>query len=301
MLAEGAVIEALRRSGQVALHRRLENALMMYDARGASALNRIYRAYIDIAAAADVPIAICTPTWRANRARLAEARIAGEVNGDAVRFLKRLRDGYGAARGRILIGGLIGCQNDCYQPTEALAKADAQGFHAWQIRRLAAAGVDFLLGATLPAVSEAAGMALAMAQTQIPYIISFVINRQGRVLDGSSLSQAFDHIDRLSGGRPPLGYMINCAYPSFLRGDREPRAAVARLIGFQANASSLDHAQLDGAATLRADSIADWGRRMIELHHRYGLKILGGCCGTGPGHLRYIAEHIRCPWPMPIR
>jgi S-methylmethionine-dependent homocysteine/selenocysteine methylase len=47
--------------------------------------------------------------------------------------------------------------------------------------------VDFLLGATLPAVSEATGIAIAMAETNIPYIISFVINREGKILDGNSL------------------------------------------------------------------------------------------------------------------
>jgi hypothetical protein len=57
--------------------------------------------------------------------------------------------------------------------------------------------------------------------------------------------------------------MINCAYPSFLNAHQQPASVLPRLIGFQANASSLDHAQLDGAATLRADALSDWGDRMI--------------------------------------
>ena len=40
------------------------------------------------------------------------------------------------------------------------------------------------------------------------------------------------------------------------------------------------------------DPIGDWGDRMIDLNTRYGIKILGGCCGTDAGHLEYIVSHI---------
>jgi len=162
------------------------------------------------------------------------------VNADAVKFLKHLRDRWGSWSANILIGGLVGCKNDCYKSDEGLLKNDAKAFHSWQINKLAKAGVDFLLGATLPAVPEATGIALAMAETNLPYIISFVINREGRTLDGSSLEHSFREIDTVC-SRPPLGYMVNCAYPSFLNTHKQPKSILSRLIGFQANASSLDH------------------------------------------------------------
>jgi len=31
---------------------------------------------------------------------------------------------------------------------------------------------------------------------------------------------------------------------------------------------------------------------MIDLNTRYGIKILGDCCGTDAGHLEYIVSHI---------
>jgi len=31
---------------------------------------------------------------------------------------------------------------------------------------------------------------------------------------------------------------------------------------------------------------------MVELNTKYGVKILGGCCGTGPAHLQYIVNNI---------
>ena len=67
---------------------------------------------------------------------------------------------------------------------------------------------------------------------------------------------------------------------------------LSRLIGFQANASSLDHSQLDSAGTLQTDDISGWGNLMIELNKKFGIKILGGCCGTSYEHLQYIVQNV---------
>ena len=86
----------------------------------------------------------------------------------------------------------------------------------------------------------------------------------------------------------PLGFMVNCAYPSFLCAARQPAALFNRLIGYQANASSLDHCDLDNRDQLEAENVSEWGDQMLELNRLYGMKILGGCCGTGSEHLQYI-------------
>lgn len=151
--------------------------------------------------------------------------------------------------------------------------------------------MDFLIAETLPALCEAIGIAQAMAATKYPYIISFVINRKSQVLDGTSLEYAFRTIDSLC-DRPPLGYMINCSHPSFLRAKEQPDLVLSRLIGMQANASSLDHADLEGSATAQVDAIPEWGNQMVELNTKFGVKILGGCCGTSAAHLQYIVDNI---------
>jgi homocysteine S-methyltransferase len=294
ILAEAAVIESLRRSGAAVLHPRLENALLIYDDVGRTALTGVYRDYVSIARQAGVPIIICTPTWRANPERISAAGATRDVNGDAVAFLKQLRNKWMEQPSSLFIGGLVGCKNDCYKPGEGLSTEAAAAFHQVQVHQLANAGADFLLAATLPAVDEACGIARAMQTTGLPYVISFVINRRGRILDGCSLEQAFKKIDTVC-NRPPLGYMINCAYPSFLRAHEQPRKVLARLIGFQANASSHDQAQLDGSELLQTDAIDDWGDRMILLNRRHGIKLLGGCCGTGPAHLKYLVHRYREP------
>jgi homocysteine S-methyltransferase len=291
MLAEASVIESLRRANKVELHPRLVHSPLIYDKNGREELTNLYNGFIGVAEKSGLPMITLTPTWRANKERLAEAGITCDVNKDAVDFMKQIRHRWTTWRDNIFIGGLIGCRNDCYKAVEAIDMEEASEFHAWQINKLTGAKVDFLIAETLPALCEAIGIAQAMAATGYPYIISFVINRKSQVLDGTSLEYAFRTIDSLC-DRSPIGYMINCSHPSFLRAGEQPDIVLSRLIGIQANASSQDQVDLEGAATLQVDDIPVWGDQMVELNTKYGVKILGGCCGTGAAHLQYIVDNI---------
>lgn len=289
ILMEAAVVERIRRAHPMRLHPTLANAPLVLDPDGIEVLTGMYQEYMAIAEAASVPFLMCTPTWRANRERVKAERLPQTINADAVQFMHHLRRSRESGAQPVRIGGMIGCRHDCYRPEEGLCADDAAAFHAWQIDELAGAGVDFLIAETLPNVEEAIGIARAMNHAAVPGLISFVISRDGRVLDGTPLMDAIDRLDEAV-DRPPLGYLVNCAYPTFLCADQQPARLFHRLIGFQANASSLDHSELDGAEILQVESVAEWGDAMGELNRSRGVRILGGCCGTGPEHLRYLAE-----------
>jgi len=292
ILMEAAIVEQLRRSGEVRLHDTLVNAPLIYDPAAREIMSAIYLEYMRLAQSKRLPILVCTPTWRANRDRVYESDVSNTVNLDAVSFMRELRDSQGYCDASVKIGGMIGCKNDCYQPDEGLSALEAQHFHTWQIQQLTSGGVNFLIAETLPNVQEALGIAKAMEVTGVPYIISFVISRDGRVLDGSSLEAAIDLIDSGT-SRPPLGYMVNCAHPSFLCPEHQPGDIFNRLVGYQANASSLDHCDLEKADELQADDVIEWGQLMLTLNNLYGLKIFGGCCGTSVEHLQYLIENMK--------
>lgn len=291
ILMEGAISEPLRRAEPIRLHSDQLTAQLIYDQEGRGQLQRLYGGYMDIAKAAQLPFVMLTPTWKADRERVADGGVNPCVNVDAVRFMKKIREIHGVGNNDIKIGGLTGCRNDCYKPDEGLGAPESERFHSWQMVQLAQAGADFLIAQTLPNVEEAVGIAKAMDATGIPYIISFVINREGVVLDGTHLLAAVNLIDRATKNRP-VGFMVNCSYPSFLNAAQQPEALFKRLIGYQANASSLDHAALDGAPQLYADGVEAWGQEMLSLNKNHGVKILGGCCGTGDAHLRYLVDHM---------
>jgi S-methylmethionine-dependent homocysteine/selenocysteine methylase len=282
ILMEAAVVERLRRNCNIELHPKLVHAGFVSSEPGRQALKDVYQSYVDVAREARMPILLCAPTWRASRERVRQAGVSREINAQAVDFMSTFRS---TGETPVRIGGIIGCRNDCYQPEEALSPAESEDFHSWQIERLAEAGVDFLLASTLPEVDEAKGIARAMSLTRVPYLISFVINSNACVLDGTPLYEAVSLVDE-SVSDKPLGFMVNCSHPSFLDPALQPRSLFQRLVGFQGNASSMDQADLDGQANVQVDDVSEWARAMLVLNERYGVKILGGCCGTGVDHLR---------------
>ena len=297
ILGEGAVIERLRRDGSLQLNPYLVNSAFIYEDANRSALEAICRQYMDIGHQFGLPLLISTPTWRANRERIEAAGYSGvDVNGDNVRFLDVLRRSYGGYAEKIVICGLMSCRGDAYNPAEALAVDEAREFHTWQSAQLADAGVDFLLAATLPACSEATGLALALAATGKPYMISFVVRPEGTLLDGTPLKDAITVIDATVTPHP-VAYMINCTHVSFAKAAllHEVNSSLMvrqRIVGLLANTAALSPEDLNDSTTLVEEDPETFGQSVAGLHNELGLKILGGCCGTDQRHIRSLAARL---------
>jgi homocysteine S-methyltransferase len=296
ILTEGSVIERLRRDPSAALDPFILHAGFVYSPIERSIMRSLYREYLNAGRAAKLPMLILTPTWRANPDNCAAAGLDHHgVNVDAVRFVQSIRDEYADYRSRILIGGLIACRGDAYRPDQALSKEAAALFHSRQVRALAVSDVDFLMAATLPALSEALGIAQTLAAQKIPYVLSFVLRGNGNLLDGTPLHQAVREID--SAVTPaPVGYMINCVHPDNFRPAFESQISIApelrgRVLGLQANTSTMSPEELEGRPSLDTTDPEPFGEAMNSLHRTFGLKILGGCCGTDARHIQSIAHH----------
>ena len=289
ILTEAAISERLRRQADVILHPTLFFTPLIYEDRGREAITQIYQEYREIARQARLPLLLCAPTWRVDRSRCQAAGFSEVLNRDAVSYMLKLRERWQDNGSPVFVGGLVGPKNDCYQPDQGLSAAEAFTYHSWQVHELKYSGVEVVVAQTIPTVSEALGIARACQAADVPFLISFVIDRCGRVLDQTPLDSAIAQIDGQTGSGP-AGYMVNCVHPSFLRPWFDHPQLFRRLIGIQANSSSLDHSELDGSVELRQDDFAEWGEQMLELHRRCGMKILGGCCGTDDRYLAFIAS-----------
>ncbi|MGB2688501.1 MAG: homocysteine S-methyltransferase family protein [Desulfobacterales bacterium] len=297
ILGEGAVIERLRRNTDFELDPFIVNSAFIYDKEKRAALETIYRQYLDIGFQHDLPLLLSTPTWRAGRKRIAAAGYEGrDVNGDNFRFLDALRTSYGVYAQKVVICGLLSCQGDAYNPEEALKADVAHKFHTWQAMKLAEAGVDLLLAATLPAFSEATGLASALAATGKPYIVSFVVRAEGTLLDGTPLKDAIAAIDAAVIPKP-LAYLVNCTHASIFRSAilhevNSTSLVRKRVVGLLANTAALNPEELDNSAGLVEEEPEIFGQSVAGLHGELGMKILGGCCGTDHRHIRYLARRL---------
>ena len=175
----------------------------------------------------------------------------------------------------------------------------AEAFHAAQIENLGAAGVDLLMAQTLPAFSEAFGLARALAKTDLPYILSFVVRRGGCLLDGTPLSEAIRRIDGET-ARPPMVYALNCVHPSVADhalGAEDMAAAGlrTRVAGLLANTSAREPEELDGLTELESEDPAPFAEAMWSLRRNHALSLLGGCCGTTTTHMEAMACRHQSP------
>ena len=305
ILGEGAVIERLRRNADLELDPFLVNSAFIYQDDKRQAIESIYRQYLGIARRFDLPLLLSTPTWRASRERIESAGYAGvDVNGDNARFLNGLRRDYGNYGQKVVLCGLMSCRGDAYNPAEALPVEESRRFHAWQAERLAGADTDFLLAATLPALSEAIGLAHALAATGKPYILSFVVRPEGTLLDHTPLKKAIADIDAAANPRP-LAYMINCTHASFARAallhpDNSSSLVRRRMIGLLANTAALSPEDLNDSASLVEEDPELFGESVAGVGRELGLKILGGCCGTDDRHIRSLAGHLAAAASFPV-
>ena len=294
VLMEGAVIEHYRKDPDQLLDPHVLNASLIYDPVWRLNLAAKYQDYVDIGRDKDVPFIVDTPTWRTNRLRVKAAGLTDrDVNRDCVEFTRELVESYGSYSRKVIIGGLLAPRGDAYRPEEAMRPDVALGFHAWQVDRLAAAGVDFLHAATLPAYSEALGLAWAMAATNLPYVLSFVIRPTGVLLDGTPLSEVVDTIDNYISPQPWF-YMVNCVHSSIMAQaiENQPTELMRRLIGFQGNTSPKSPEELDNSTETESEPPDVFARAMAGLREKHGLKILGGCCGTDARHIGAMAELV---------
>jgi len=297
ILGEGAVIERLRRNSDFELDPHIVNSAFIYDEPKRESLAAIYRQYLDIGRQYDLPLILSTPTWRAGRERISKAGCKGkDVNGDNFRFLDELRNQYGTYAKKVAVGGLLSCRGDAFNPDEALSAPAARMFHAWQAERLAQAGVDFLLAATLPTLGEAIGLSAALSDTGLPYIISFVARPQGTLIDGTPLKDAIQRVDAAVSPKP-LTYLVNCTHASIFRAALFHEVNSSPLVrerigGLLANTAALKPEELDERENLVTEAPEIFGQSVGALKNDLGMKILGGCCGTDDRHIRQLAKRL---------
>ena len=260
-------------------------AAMVEDPVGGPILRGIYESYVR--AAGGLPVVIGTPTFRASRNFAERAgRDVRRLNEAAAAQQRAIAD---AAEGPVFVAGVIGPAHDAYTPGEALSVDEAASYHAEQASLLA--GVDFLFAPTFPAVDEAVGVSRAMAATGLPYVPSFVLGSDGRVLDGTPLAEAIARVDA-EASPPPTHVSLSCIHPS-VAGRALAGVDPGRVLELKANGSRLPTEDLVKLDHPEGDPPAEFAAEMWDLHQRFGLRIIGGCCGTDDRHMAALAERIR--------
>lgn len=251
--------------------------------------------YISIAEKAGAGLILGTVTWRANpewgqRIGYSLSALA-DANRRAVALCEEVRSQSAHPAARMPISACVGPRGDGYRVGNQMSVEEAADYHRWQIDVFRDSEADFVTGATLSYPSEAAGIALAARTAGLPAVISFTVETDGRLPDGSTLAEAITQVDDVTGYAPAY-YMVNCAYPEHLQCAAQPGAKwVNRLRGFRANASKRSHDDLNDSKQLEQGNPAELAADCLKLLDSFpAINVLGGCCGTDHRHIEAIGE-----------
>ena len=294
ILMEGALGERLKREFNIVFDNEVAMAGLIYDEKSRRAMETIFLEYLKTAEKYSLPFIATTPTRRANKERVLQSQFSEKIIRDNVCFLQEIKKKAGT---HMFVGGLMGCKGDAYKGTDILSIEEAEEFHLWQANLFKSSGADFLYAGIMPALSEAIGMAKAMESTGLPYIISFMIRSNGKLIDGTTIHDAILNIDSLT-FRKPIGYMTNCVHPSILLNAlsapfNKSKLVKDRFCGIQANTSALSPEELDNCIDLKISDSVSLATEMMKLEQYINTKIFGGCCGTDNNHMQEIAKRIK--------
>jgi len=209
----------------------------------------------------------------------------------AVEFLIPFRNEYESDETKIVISGCIGPRGDGYVPGELMSINEAEDYHSMQIETLSKTAADMLTVLTLNYVNEAIGIARAAKSHNMPAVISFTVETDGKLPTGQSLKEAIEQVETET-DQSPIYYKINCAHPTHFENivsTGEPW--LQKIRSLRANASNCSHAELDEAEELDEGNPEELGTQYRQLREYLpNLNVLGGCCGTDHRHIEAICK-----------
>ena len=270
--------------------------VLLDDEKGRAELVKYYEHFLPIARRRGLGFVLDTATWRAS---LDWGRLIGfdagrlrAANVAAVELVAALRDRWETPETPIVLNGAIGPRGDGYKAGRMEA-GEAEDYHAFQVGIFAGTQADMVSAITMNTVNEAVGIARAAKAAGMPCVVSFTVETDGRLVDGTTLRAAIEATEEATGAAPAY-YMVNCAHPShFEQALARDEDWVKRIHGVRANASAKSHAELDESDTLDIGDIGDLGRRYRGLTKAFpSMRILGGCCGTDHRHIHAICEAV---------
>lgn len=245
-------------------------------------IKKLHRDFID--AGADI---ILTNTFGASSVRLGAEGLgerAVELNTLAARLARQAAEGTD-----VLIGGSIGPTGQLLKPLGPLEPDEAFASFAMQARALAEAGVDLLVVETQFDIGEATAAVKAVRSVcSLPLVVSFSYDRGTRTMMGvkpAQMAREFTAMDVTALG-------VNCgrSLEDNLQVLRDLKDSSSLPLWFKPNAGM---PKLDANDRAVFDvTPQDMGSRAAEAI-TIGARILGGCCGTSPDHLRQIAHAVK--------
>ena len=243
-------------------------------------VSQVHEEYVR--AGADI---IETNTFGANRVKLASFGLADqlhEINEQGARIARAAADDHAYVAGSI---GPLGIR---IEPWGKTGVEDARDYFQEQAKSLDAGGVDLFVLETFRDLNEiGAAIDAIRGFSDKPIVAQMTTEEDGNTLDGTPPEKFAPELERR--GATLIG--VNCAVgPGPMLDTIERMAAVSTLkLSAQPNAGKPRDVEGRNIYLCSPEYMASYARRFM-LHN---VRIVGGCCGTTPEHIRQLKLAVR--------
>jgi methionine synthase I (cobalamin-dependent)/5,10-methylenetetrahydrofolate reductase len=240
----------------------------------------VHHAYVR--AGADV---IETNTFGANRIKLSTFGLAdrmADINVEGARLAQR------AAHDQAFVAGSIGPLGVRIEPWGKTGIDEAETYFREQAAALLEGGVDLFVLETFRDLNEiGAAIRAVRGLSALPIVAQVTTEEDGNTLDGAAPELFIQRLEQL--GANVVG--LNCSVgPAAMLETIERIARVAKVpLSAQPNAGRPREVEGRHIYLCSPEYMASYARRFINT----GVRLVGGCCGTTPDHIRQIRIAVR--------
>jgi homocysteine S-methyltransferase len=226
-----------------------------------------------------------TNTFGANRVKLRSFGLGDrvhEINAEGARLARK------AARDQAYVAGAIGPLGVRIEPWGKMGTDEAEAFFREQVEALVGGGVDLFILETFRDLNEiGAAISAVRSISTLPIVAQMTIEDDGNSLDGTPPEQFAPEMERR--GANVVG--VNCSIgPAHMLETIERMAAVTRArLSAQPNAGRPRDIEGRNIYLSSPEYMASYARRFAQ----QGVRLVGGCCGTTPEHIRQMKAAIK--------
>lgn len=233
------------------------------------------------------------PTFTGNRIKLAEYGLESqlaEINASLVKLSKE------AAHGAAYVAGDLTMTGQQLYPLGSLLFEDLVTIYKEQAKALYEAGVDLFVIETMMSLQETRAAVIAIQETcSLPIMASLTFEADGKTLFGTDPKTAATVLQSL--GVDAVG--LNCSTgPLAMLEIVEEMYAYANIPILSKPNAGLP--ELENGKTVYKTAPEEFASAMEKLI-RAGARIVGGCCGTNPSHIKALADIVAKTKPLAVR
>ncbi|OYU18528.1 MAG: methionine synthase I [Rhodobacteraceae bacterium PARR1] len=230
-----------------------------------------------------------TNTFGGNAARLklhnAQGRVR-ELNRAGVELGREIADKAGRP---VIVAGSVGPTGEIFEPMGTMTHATAVEIFHEQIEGMKEGGVDVVWVETISAPEEYKAAAEACRLAGVAWCGTMSFDTAGRTMMGVTSAAMTEMVEKLP--NPPIAFGANCGVGA--------SDLLRTVLGFVAQGTERPiiakgnagipkyhdgHIHYDGTPELMAE--------YAVLARDAGVRLIGGCCGTMPNHLRAMRDAL---------